>query len=405
MYYFKLILFLIFNFVILYATTYEDAENATTSQWKRVNRDAFSSINNVLDKSKKSRVIEFTGAGTKQIYELYTSENKEGHEYWVSWDMKFSEDFVIILQIQSNLGKHYLIYTPGTLNSYMQYGLGRGTTNGKWRTFRRNIQKDIAYFDNRVKIVSLKRFVVKGNGMIDNIRTTLCSQNDNLDNGISKKKFKEKKKLIPSKRVIQEKKLIPKEKFILDEKLISNEELTPDENLTSEMQQEENLNKLTNSAPVIKMQGLKIVKLSLGEPYIEEGISAYDKEDGEIDVVTMENIYSNEPGRYMVLYMATDSDGNIAIDKRYVDVGDVKIKKKTNTSTKSEEVSSEEFDGEEVSREVLERGAPAGEEFQDEEEEELDEEEVSDLSKQAAQMRLWERKLELREKELARRRE
>jgi len=368
--YFKLILFLIFNFIFLYATTYEDAENATTSQWKRVNSDAFSSINNVRDKSKESRVIEFKGAGTKQIYALYTSElkNKQSHEYWVSWDMKFSEDFVIILLVQSNLGKHYLIYTPGTFNSYMQYGLGKGIKNGKWQTFRRNIQKDIAYFDNRVKIVSLKRFVLKGNGMIDNISTTLGSQKTTSNKRTSTKK------------------LMPKDRLIPKKKLIPTKVLTPKKVLIPEVKQQEVLKKQTNSSPVIKMQGMKIVKLSLGEPYVEEGVSAYDKEDGEIDVETIENIYSNEAGRYMILYMATDSDGNIAIDKRYVDVGDVKREKRATPV---------------VEREVVDRGESINEEEEDEEEDEVNDE----LSEQAAQMRLWERKLELREKELARRRE
>ena len=366
--YFKLILFLIFNFIFLYATTYEDAENATTSQWKRVNSDAFSSINNVRDKSKESRVIEFKGAGTKQIYALYTSElkNKQSHEYWVSWDMKFSEDFVIILLVQSNLGKHYLIYTPGTFNSYMQYGLGKGIKNGKWQTFRRNIQKDIAYFDNRVKIVSLKRFVLKGNGMIDNIKTTLGSQKERAK--------KQTLKIKTSKIDTSNTRLSPEKEWI------------PEEKLMPPVEHPEVVKKATNSSPVIKMQGMKIVKLALGEPYVEEGVSAYDKEDGEIDVETIENIYSNEAGRYMILYMATDSDGNIAIDKRYVDVGDVKREKRATPV---------------VEREVVDRGESINEEEEDEEEDEVNDE----LSEQAAQMRLWERKLELREKELARRRE
>ena len=366
--YFKLILFLIFNFIFLYATTYEDAENATTSQWKRVNSDAFSSINNVRDKSKESRVIEFKGAGTKQIYALYTSElkNKQSHEYWVSWDMKFSEDFVIILLVQSNLGKHYLIYTPGTFNSYMQYGLGKGIKNGKWQTFRRNIQKDIAYFDNRVKIVSLKRFVLKGNGMIDNIKTTLGSQKERAKKQILKIKT--------SKIDTSNTRLSPEKEWI------------PEEKLMPPVEHPEVVKKATNSSPVIKMQGMKIVKLALGEPYVEEGVSAYDKEDGEIDVETIENIYSNEAGRYMILYMATDSDGNIAIDKRYVDVGDVKRQKRATPV---------------VEREVVDREESINEEEEDEEEDEVNDE----LSEQAAQMRLWERKLELREKELARRRE
>jgi len=287
--YYKFILFLIFNFSFIYATIHKDIQNKTTSQWQLIDSNATSSINNVQDKSRKSRVIEFKGEGTKDIYALYTSDNKEGHEYWVSWDMKFSEDFVIILQIQSNLGKHYLIYTPGTLNSYMQYGLGRGTKNGRWRTFRRNIQKDIAYFDNRVKIVSLKRFVVKGNGMISNIKTILGSPRGSANSRT--------KKLIEKKKLPQEKR---------HRKIFKSPK---------------------TSSPVIKMKGSKIVKLKLGEPYVENGVSAYDKEDEEIDVVTIENIFINKVGRYMILYMATDSDGNIAIEKRYVDVGDTENKK------------------------------------------------------------------------------
>ena len=352
MIYFKLILILFFNFILLQATTNEDAEKGTTSQWQRLNSDDFSSINNVRDKSKQSRVIEFKGAGTKQIYALYTSEEKQSHEYWVSWDMKFSEDFVIILQVQSNLGKHYLIYTPGTFNSYMQYGLGAGTTEGKWKTFKRNIQQDIAYYDNRVKIVSLKRFVLKGNGKIDNIKTILGSSKHTST---------------------------PKKKVISKEKLELKEE------------PKKVLNRDTNSAPIIKMEGKKIVKLRLGESYVEEGVSAYDKEDGTIDVVAMENIYSNEAGRYMVLYMATDSDGNIAIDKRYVDVGDVKSSERTVSENKTQDI------------EVIDVELEENDEVEDEYEALVEEE--MDSSEQAAQMRRWERKLELREKELAKRRE
>jgi len=337
--YFKFILFFIFTSFFLFATNYNKGEDRCTSQWKRVNNDTFSTINNVQDRSKKSRVIEFKGAGTKQIYALYTSElaSKQGHEYWVSWDMKFSEDFVIILLVQSNLGKHYLIYTPGRLNSYMQYGLGPASTNGKWKTFRRNIQKDIAYFDNRVKIVSLKRFVLKGNGMIGNIQISLGSQTSSLINKVVKN-------TIPNTQLNQVKKgKIFKAKI--------------------------------SSSPIIHMQGKKIVKLKLGESYVEPGVSAYDKEDGEIDVVTMENIYNNEVGRYMVLYMATDSEGNIAIDKRYVDVGDVKIKKETECSDKKKKEMEEEKEEEEA------------EEYTEEDEE-------------VAQMKAWEKRLALREKEL-----
>jgi hypothetical protein len=327
-----LLLFLLTTF-LLEATIHEDAEDKKTSRWKLIKADDFTSLNNIDDLSKKSRVIEFQGDGTKHTYELQTFELKnkktKKNEYWLSWQMKFSEDFVIIALVESNVGKHYLVYTPGGFKGHMQYGLGYATTNGEWKTFRRNLQEDIAYFDNRVKTVSLKSFVLKGNGRVDNIMTTNIM-------------FTQKNKL-------HKKKLVKKYK------------------------QKKVFKVFTNSSPIITVNGVKLVQLSLGETYVEEGVSAYDKEDGDINVVSMKNIDFNEVGRYMVLYMATDSDGNIALDKRYVHVGEVQIEKEKIVLDKAE-------------TEELEENEKA---------------EKSDYAVKEEQIKIWEKELKMREKELS----
>ena len=302
-----LLLYFLFTTIFVEASIHEDAEDKKTSRWKLIHAEAFSSVINIKDLNKKSRVIEFHGNGTKQAYEFKIKKTKK-NEYWLSWQMKFSEDFVIIVLVKSNVGKHYIVYTSGIFKGYMQYGLGNDTTNGKWQTIRRNLQEDIAYFDNRVETISLKSFVLKGNGRIDNIITKRM---------MSLKKYKQKKVLKVT----------------------------------------------TNSLPIIRVKGLKLVELSLGESYIEQGVSAYDKEDGDINVVSMEKININEDGRYIILYMATDSDGNMALDKRYVHVGNVKIK---------------EID-DDYSNEKI------------------------DFLKEEEQIRIWEKELALREKELAQR--
>ena len=317
--------FLKFLFIFLFisslvnATMHEDAEDKKTSRWKLIHAEDFSSVKNVKDLSKKSRVLEFKGAGTKQAYEFKTTKKKK-NEYWLSWQMKFSEDFVIIILLNTNIGEQYLIYTPGTFKSFKQYGLGDDTTNGKWQTFRRNLQEDIAYFDNRVKTISLKSFVVKGNGRIDNIITKKTR---------SAKEYKQKKILKVT----------------------------------------------TNSLPVIKLRGVNLVELNLGDIYVEEGVYAYDKEDGELNVVSMENIDSNEAGRYMVLYMATDSHGNMALDKRYVHMGNVEIKE---TKISLDDSKTKEVDDDYADEKI-------------------------DFAEQEEQIRIWEKELELREKELAQR--
>ena len=330
--FFRLLLLFLLLPLSVQATIYEDAEDKKTSKWRLISSHASSRVNNIHDLSKKSRVIEFKGDGTKHTYELRAKALKKAKntdEYWLSWEMKFSEDFVIIVLVQSNIGQHYLVYTPGIFKGYMQYGLGDDTTNDKWQTVSRNLQEDIAHFDNRVKIISFKSFVLKGNGRVDNLRT--------------RRNMLSSKKKLPNRKLVK-KKLIKKYKQ----------------------------KKVTNTLPIITVEGLKLVALSIGEAYVEEGISAYDKEDGDINVVSMENIDSNEVGRYMVLYMATDSDGNMALDKRYVHVGNVE----------NEEIKINSED--------------------DEIEEDYKDEKIA-FSEEEEQIRIWEKELTLREKELVER--
>ena len=61
----------------LQATIYEDAEDKKTSRWKLINTDYSSTVHNVNDSNKKSRIIEFKGAGTKHSYELKTKKTKK----------------------------------------------------------------------------------------------------------------------------------------------------------------------------------------------------------------------------------------------------------------------------------------------------------------------------------------
>jgi len=307
---------------LLSSKVHEDAEDKKTSRWKLINVNTYSKIKNIYDLDKQSRIIAFQGEGTKNIYELRTKQVKED-EYWLSWQMKFSEDFVIIVMLETNVGKRYLVYTPGDFQGYMHYGLGEATTNGTWQTINRNLQEDIAYFDNRIDVLALKSFVLKGNGSIDNIvsKKNIVSQREN---------FRKAKK---------------------------------------------NLKKMSNSIPSISIKGVDLIHLNLGDVYVEEGVSAYDKEDGELNVVSMENIDSNQEGRYMVLYMATDNDGNMALDKRYVQIGKVEeaeIAVKTTLNERDVEAIEEYSLGDKI-----------------------------DFSEAEKQIQIWEKELELREKELA----
>lgn len=337
-----LLIFLLTAFVHA-QIVHENAEDAKITRWKQINTN--NSIKNVLDKQKKSHVLEFLATGNNFAYELkIKKQEKDAH--WLSWEMKFSKDFVIIVALDTNRGQHYLVYTAGEGKSYMQYGLGNASKNGKWQTVERDLQKDISYYDNRVRILAIKSFVLKGSGALDNIIT---------------KKDRFTKKVRRTNPFVKPPITAP----------IKN---TPTKIVKEEKKKERKIFKLAEKiSPVIHLKGAKTVKLQLGEDYVEPGVSAYDEQDGEINVVSMENMDVNQDGRYMILYMATDSDGNIALDKRYVDVGKVDIQKEKKKVEKEEEP-------------------------EEEPEEELDE----GTKERNMQIEVWEKKLQLKELKMKR---
>ncbi len=323
----KCFFIILFSPLYLFSTLHEDAEDNKTSRWQ-IFQNTSSSIENLYDSEKLSRTIVFKGKGTQTAYGLSLKDTKP-HEYWLQWDMKFTEDFTIMVVLDTNRGRQLLIYTPGISQSYKQYGIGSEALSNRWQTYKRNVQEDLAYFDNRVKVLGIKRFVVRGSGSIDNVYT-------------STKQMKSQK--IIKKAVIKEKKI----------------------------------KHFTNSLPVLEMKGKAHLSLKLGETYVEAGVSAYDKEDGELFVESVDNIDIFANGRYTVMYMATDSDGNIATNQRIVQVGIVEEEK---------EVS-------DLNEEIVDTSSD--EEVQQEENSNY----AEDLAEQQHQIEIWERELESRERKL-----
>ena len=315
----------------LSATVQEDAEDKKTSRWEILFSPTEAHVENYYDRPKKSRVIHFEGEGVKSIYKFNAMKKKrlkEGerdkYEYWLSWEMQYKEDFVIILIVKTTQGESYLIYTSGNHNSYHQYGLGDEIFDGEWHKIRRNLQEDLDYFDNREQLLSIKDFVIKGDGSIDNLKTEIIKVNN------QKKNQKKVKPLLKPTKV----------------------------------------NSKYNTLPSIKIEGDNPKHLALGESYVEAGVMAYDKEDGQVEVNSIDDVNSNEEGTYMVMYMARDSRGDVSLDRRVVIVGN-------GTHQEQEEESSKESIDE--NKDSLK-------------EEELDEKEY--------QMKLWEKELELRENNL-----
>jgi len=312
-------------------TIVEDAEDKKSSRWHKIDDETVSSVVNILDKAKKSRVIQFKGERTRTAYLLknrITSKKRGTIEYLLSWEMKFSEDFVIIVTVETTRGEKVLLYTPGIFQSYMLFGLGMDSANGEWQKQERNLQADLDYYDNRCKILALKSFVIRGSGEIDNLATSVLKVSKSV---VSKKNVSQKNVL--KNRAL--KTLLQHRKIIL---------------------------------PTIEMKGDNPLHLEVGEAFVEPGVRAHDEQDGEVEVVSMKNIDSSEEGKYTVIYMVKNRQGNSAISIRHIIVG--------NPPTAEEEA-------------TLEEGVLLPKENQD-----------FVLEERELQAEEWERELELREQAL-----
>ena len=76
--------------------------------------------------------------------------------------------------------------------------------------------------------------------------------------------------------------------------------------------------------PVITLKGEKEISLHVGESYAEPGFTASDDHDGDLtaSVEIGSNVDMNNPGEYLVKYVAEDSSGNVSLAERVVKVLD-----------------------------------------------------------------------------------
>lgn len=285
-----LLFFILFiNASPLFSALYEDAENKETKLWSSIPTYTVGSIENIYDKNKKSHVIQLKGDGTKSAYLLTLKQEKNPiNKSILSWEMNYSEDFVIMVEVNTTKGKYSLIYTPGDENSHLQYGLGYNATQGQWQTHKRDLEKDLNNFIANSKILNINHFVVKGSGFLDNIQLLDAPQQDKIT--------KEKNRQI---------------KPLTDQK---------------------------EAMPIIYMNGKNPLVLQRGEYYTEAGVTAQDIDGSELNVNMSHEIDVFREGEYSVIYMATNKSGNSVIERRRVIVGDVTDKQESVASNKTIEL-------------------------------------------------------------------
>ncbi len=252
-------------FFLLY-TTAIFGSSLKHPQWNILTSyDKNETINTTYNKKKRISITTFKGSGTRSAYILDLSKTEQPKKKLLQWKMKYSEDFVILIDLNSSFGRRTLIYTPRFGNDYLQFGLGEDAISKKWKEHIRNLDNDLKLYEPNNNILSINNFIIRGSGSISNLKF--------LNN-------KEIKKIIKKKNIDKKNKI--------------------------------------NPLPSITIKGKNPYLLHYGERYIEAGATAKDIDGSPLKITISENIDFSIPGEYTVLYMTTNSLGNSAIDKRTV---------------------------------------------------------------------------------------
>ena len=157
---------------------YEDAEDGATSKWSIYdNAPDGAQIINIFDDDRQSYVIQFMGSGEENGYRLGNyigSKWQNSKQFVLEWSMKYSESFMIYLDVESTAGHRYIYYTGAGYNrlgdgQYVHHGLGWGSIDGQWHTFVRDLQADLEEAQPGVSILEVNGFLIRGSGCVDDI--------------------------------------------------------------------------------------------------------------------------------------------------------------------------------------------------------------------------------------------
>ncbi len=165
---------------------YENAEDGKINGWDVYdNKPAGATISNFYDAQKRSYVIELDGQGIRNGYRLGSAKtgtafNNKRNTH-IQWSMNYNEPFMVYISVQTTKGFRYLYYTAMNTNKglvvsstskihYIHHGLGAGVHNGTWKTFTRDLEKDIKDFEPDNHLITVNGFLIRGSGKVDDIK-------------------------------------------------------------------------------------------------------------------------------------------------------------------------------------------------------------------------------------------
>ena len=88
--------------------------------------------------------------------------------------MKYAEDFEILVDVETSAGFRHIAYTPDDLSSlgqgeYVHHGLGYQVKDGRWHSFARDLQADLAAAQPGVILQQVNGISIRGSGRLDDV--------------------------------------------------------------------------------------------------------------------------------------------------------------------------------------------------------------------------------------------
>ncbi len=174
---------------------YEDAEDGEIIRWRIDENSPGASIQNIYDSDKKSNVIKLSSDAFLNSFNLQKADgsywNDAGHKI-IQWEMKYSDDFVVSVAVQTSNGVRYLSFTPEEKDALGKdtdvfHGLGADSKNGKWRAYIIDLGYALQEAQPNATLNSVLGFYVNGSGLVDDIRTRkeIPADLDSNGNGVT----------------------------------------------------------------------------------------------------------------------------------------------------------------------------------------------------------------------------
>jgi hypothetical protein len=174
---------------------YSDGEDGKTTGW--------SSYAESGQITNENNAIKLKGNGLKSGYMLGGWSNSTGWKNTInkeiSWDMNYNENYVIYLSVETDKGHRFITYSALSQDTfknnpnykkeveyggytYLHLGLNPNTKGGSLQTVTRNIEADLKRFDESYSLITVNAFLVRGSGIIDNVKMFDTNSDGDYDN-------------------------------------------------------------------------------------------------------------------------------------------------------------------------------------------------------------------------------